>query len=54
MNQKSMATNEEDISITKILSILSNEEELIIKPFQSGKIIIISSLFSMFFNDYSQ
>jgi hypothetical protein len=37
----SMATNEQSIDISKILSILSNEEELIIKPFQSGKFDII-------------
>lgn len=33
---KSMATNNEIIDIGKILAILSNEEELIIKPFQPG------------------
>jgi hypothetical protein len=31
-----MATNEV-INVEKILAVLSNEEELIIKPFQSGK-----------------
>jgi hypothetical protein len=36
-----MATNEQSIDISTILSILSNEEELIIKPFQSGKFDII-------------
>jgi hypothetical protein len=32
-----MATNDEVIDMAKILAILSNEEELIIKPFQPGK-----------------
>lgn len=35
-----MANKEELVSIdtTKLLSILNNEEELIVKPFNSGKI----------------
>ena len=34
-----MEINDREIDMTKLLSILKNEEELIIKPFQSGKII---------------
>jgi hypothetical protein len=34
-----MATNNEIIDMAQILAVLSNEEELIIKPFQPGKII---------------
>ena len=33
-----MATNDEVIDMAKTLTVLSNEEELIIKPFQPGMI----------------
>ncbi len=40
-----MATNDAVMNVAKNLAILSNEEELIIKPFQPGKMISQFKLF---------
>jgi len=39
INNHSMASDDNIIDITKLLFVLKKEEELIIKPFHSSKII---------------
>ena len=36
-----MTTTEENIDIVQILNVLLNEEELIVKPFHTGNIILL-------------
>jgi hypothetical protein len=43
-----MANSDEVIDMAKILAILGNEEELIIKPFQPGKNIFYKIIFFFF------
>ncbi len=49
-----MTTNEELADIARLLSVLQKEEEFIIKPFHSGKIIkIIIENISFYYLRYS-
>jgi hypothetical protein len=44
---ESMATNDAVTGMGKILALLSNEEELIIKPFQPGKIRLLFKMINI-------